>query len=87
MTQTDIAARLAAAGLRVKPLVWRVSHLNNGHVMSMAYDLIMTPLGWHLMDGSGQWATLVEAKAACELHHVESVLAMLEPIPSEEIKP
>ncbi len=94
MSETNpptIAERLAAAGLRVKPLVWQES---SGCPFAVPYDV------WRSMDhsvwvadigGPGDSETEVhrgtraDCIAACERHHAEAVLAMLEPIPSEEM--
>jgi hypothetical protein len=88
MTDTDtIAARLAAAGLRVKPRKWKRIR---GCSLSGEYNV------WRRMDRS-EWVadygeielregTRSECIAACERHHSEAVLAMLETVPSEDVK-
>ncbi len=76
MTETNpatVAERLAAAGLRVKPLVWRKLRIRF----------------WVGVDTEGhEWAACSKRhRATCEADHAAAVLAMLEPIQSEEPQP
>jgi hypothetical protein len=86
--QTDIAARLAAAWLRVKPLVWD-SPSNRFHTVD---PMIWATSGRYSVEclsedkyvactstGRLHVGTRAECIAACERHHAEAVLAMSEP--------
>lgn len=88
-----VADRLAAAGVRVKPLesdgkLYWTADVGLRHYSVYPESL----LGGHVfvarvcgvMLGKGLKA---ECIAACEAHHDAAVLAMLEPIPSEDAKP
>ena len=72
MASETIAERLAAAGLRVNPLVWRWDGPPNNQ--------------WLTYDDDGDPIVSVddEDRDNEDRIHAESVLAMLEPIPSEE---
>jgi hypothetical protein len=91
---TDIAARLAAAGLRVKPLEWKTIAENawfesdygkNKYVIEWWTEssYLATLYG----KGKLHEGTRPDCIAACERHHAETVLAMLEQIVSEEKLP
>jgi hypothetical protein len=95
---TDIAARLAAAGLRVKPLVWNLigpaedpSIWTEAEFFGSNYSVVSLEsvdlnadsyiAAYRRVIHRG---TRAECIAACERHHAESVLAMLETVTSEE---
>lgn len=68
-----VADRLAAAGVRVRPLVWRWDD-SPGNKHWIAYDDYGDPI----------CADDIEGRLMCDHEHAAAVLAMLEVVPSEE---
>lgn len=89
---SDIAERLARAGVRVKPLVWRARKLKTGVTVQRAktpfgyyvagVDMMGQPY-WFFGEGDDQYdcATLEAARAAAEAGHAARIMAALEAAP------
>lgn len=81
---------LKAHGLRVKPLEWEIiiQAWNNNYEFYRAgyYEALLEDDGRYVtfLDGNEiditKYASLDEAKAACQAHHESQVLALLESI-------
>jgi hypothetical protein len=84
----DIKQRLAAAGLRVKPLVWEVSRYPNGTTRHTAgeYRIWDSHKGYEVYFG-GQYnadhttTDFDEAKSLCQAEHERRVFQMMEEVP------